>query len=403
MAYWAAAGLIIGSQIVNVALPMFIRDQKKQKGNMSTAGNSRVTKPGKVTQFNPKDYKGFHKEETNRHHDTNVEDYMPFGDSYTNIGDMPYGKRMYKKKGGSKKRKRKGGKRKSKRSRRNKSVGTAKVRSIVRSMNKAMIATQDGRLMEGFQLVAGPNVRSTTRHTCLNLSQVNALIDETNPTIDGTSLQWQDMKLSNQKMEIVGGFDKFYIRNNYNYPAELEVFSFKQKDHSATDPEVHLNLLFDRFVVDSTQTPFLTAEDTMLYEYSDILKKSKSLKKVGHGKMIIEPGTSVIYQLDFARLKMSVQMDDMQNEGLAYIRNLTISHLFVMRGVVAHGSAGDGQSSNVGFSDAKLDVVRECRFKLKFSGKTMAEKSELITIQLDTLSNPELTTIEHEEHTNVNA
>ena len=273
------------------------------------------------------------------------------------------------------------------------------VRYLRRS--KYLSKTMDYRAMDTTQITSAVNSRGCTQIEPLKMADISGIVDTTCPVVDGNVLRYNDvLKADGGHLQTVGGGLKVIFANNYNYDCYVYCLWLWCDDFTSNSGNATATQLLDRLTIDTAQAQITNGEEFFFWSYDDINSwKGAKWQPKKKARFMLKPGER--RTLFFPFLKKRIVSDLLrQHSGVSYCKNLSHSLQICTGGQVAHGAEADTQSSNVGISDSKLDIVYTTYWKYRASNMLSVKTLEG-TQSLGAMTNPNVVQEDIEEKTDV--
>lgn len=282
---------------------------------------------------------------------------------------------------------------------------TVPYRTISRMINKKkhQSTVQEWTDCSVGQITSAIGGSQFSQWVALNSTDVQAAVDKTLPTIDGSTVTYKDFvdNLNTMSFKTVGGYMKLLLRNNYNYPAHVELYTAMSIDHNSVSAKTMMENFADDTYTDSTGAVRASAEDLICVTLKNLARGVKGKYRLYNRKvMTIQPGQEKTYFVWFPKGYYSNQVNQNTGTTISHQKFFNVQIIGMHHGTLAHGTAADTQSANVSFSDSVLDyaLTKVWRYVCNTTGEIHRRE---ITETFGTVTNPEITRMDAEEVSDV--
>lgn len=234
-------------------------------------------------------------------------------------------------------------------------------RSITNPKQKTIF--HDFRSIEGFSISSAANQKGLTQYSCWVPVAIENNIVSKIYSIDDTATGvrvTQDLKeLPNTKFLFKNCMEKFVVRNNNaGLKCTLIIYCLQYKDGTTTTPMTlssnsWLDVTLGTNVDNDLRYPFIPQGTNLFSKFIKVLSK-KTIE--------LQPGQE--QTATFKLPNFTYNPEEYDDHATAQIKG-TYYFVFDLRGCVAHD---DTTTTNVGISDASVDVVTWCYAKYGFEG-----------------------------------
>lgn len=255
-------------------------------------------------------------------------------------------------------------KRKSKRKmRRTKGISARQVKAMISRSTKYLESPiQVDRHLNGDSISCAVNLCSYNEYFIGSTTTLEGLLANYKKVDDagaGDAVNTITMSTAgyNCRLKIVSGTEKLTMRNSIKIPVQVDLYWITPKYNASSAPSACLEHGADDLSLGDSDW------QVEPWFYPGHAKTFRDLYRVDrHKKVFLEPGQSTVAWL---KMKPNITYDPNTNDynSHTYRRRFCKFMLIRLQGTVSHDQT---TNTNVGFGDARLDIVRQTTYKYRF-------------------------------------